>query len=191
MATCREIIKRAMRRLQLVASGREPKAAEATDGLTALQDLYTTLIAAGSLGSLSPLEISADYTALEWQRITNTSGSPVTITLPESIEDGDAEGGYRAPRDRAVVLIAGASPATWIYDAGLGAWVQIEALTLNSEAPLSTYMAGGLSAQLAVYIADEYGQQAPVATALAARSFMTAITGRHLEHRQPLEITYF
>jgi hypothetical protein len=191
MATCRDIIKRAMRRLQLVASGREPKAAEAADGLIALQELYTSLISTGALGALNPLEISADYEALEWQRITNTSGAPVTITLPESIEDSYAEGGFRSPRDRAVVMIAGASPATWIYDAGLGAWVQIEALTLDSEAPLSTYLAGGLSAMLAVNIADEYGVEIPPSTALAARSFMATVTGRHLEQRQPLETTYF
>jgi hypothetical protein len=191
MATCREIIKRAMRRLSVLPSGREPKAAEAEDGLDALQDLYTQLVGAGALGVLTAVEVGADYTAGEWQRITNTSGGAITITLPESIEDDSTETGTRAPYDRAVVQVTGAFPETHIYDAALDAWVQIEALTLDSEAPLSTQLAGGLSAMLAVNIADEYGVQPPTGVALAARSFMATITGRHAEQRPALEATYF
>lgn len=191
MATCREVIKRAMRRLNLLAAGREPKASEATDGLTALQGLYQTLVSSGSLGELTAIAIQADYDALEWQRITSTDGVAHTITLPVTITDASTDLGYRMPYDKAVVLVAGATPATYIYEAVLGDWVLVEGLTLDSVAPLSTQLAEGLAARLALSIADEYGRDLPPAVARASITFMATLTGRHAEQRQPLAATYF
>ncbi len=197
MATCQALIKRSLRLLGELNSGREPPANEAADGLEALKALYKHLVATGTLGRLRDVLASASLTAGENQRIVNTSGSPITITLPTQVQDCDtfnprgvcgpwdygfvnqAVTGMRPPRDRSVVVEAGAIPITYIYDADLASWVQIDNLVLTDEAPFTQKLATGMAALLAVHIAPEYGDNPPSPIVLTgANACMAALSSR-------------
>lgn len=102
MAKNLDIIKKAMRKLHVLASGAQPTSAQAADGMDALQSMIVELIGQGSLGRLQDVLATADYTAREFDRIrcdglklvtedgtiiTDESGNPIfstsiTVTLP-------------------------------------------------------------------------------------------------------------
>lgn len=197
MATCQALIKRALRMLGQLNSGREPPANEAADCLEALKGLYKHLVATGTFGRLHDVLASASLTAGENQRIVNTSGGAITITLPTQVYDCDtfdARGGcgpwdygfinqvvtgMRPPRDHSVVVEAGTVPITNIYDADLAAWVVIDNLALTDEAPFTQKLETGMAALLAVHIAPEYGDAAPSPIVLTgAGACMSALSNR-------------
>lgn len=196
MCTCQVLFKRSLRMLGELASGREPAANEAADGLQALQGLYKHLVATGALGRLRDVLTAANYTAGENERVINTSGGAITITLPTTVNDYNSYGapgagttydygfvglpsGVRAPRDRAVVVKAGATPTTWIYDADLASWVDVDGLALTSEAPFTQKLETGMAALLAAHIAGEYRDTGlPQSVAIGAAQCMTALTQR-------------
>lgn len=195
MATCQALIKRSLRMLGELASGREPSSNEAADALQALQGLYKHLVATGTLGRLRDVLTATNYTAGENERVINTSGGAITITLPTTVTDyndySSAAGstydygfcgsgnGTRAPRDRSVVVKAGATPTTWIYDADLAAWVDIDGLTLTSAAPFTQKLETGMAALLATHIASEY-REGPVSpmVSVGAAQCVSALTRR-------------
>jgi hypothetical protein len=170
MATCRDVIKRALRMLGVLARGDEPASDEATDALEALKGLYLT---PGLLGRLTPVVITADYTAGENERIFNADGA-VTVTLPTTITDADSSEA-RTPKNRALVVVTGTNPGSFVYDAELGSWVQIDALTLASTAPFSTDLTEPLSARLAVSLSSDYGLTPPPAVAALSGAFTAAV----------------
>lgn len=194
MATCQALIKRSLRMLGELNSGRDPPPNEAADALEALQGLYKHLVASGTLGGLRDVLASGNVTAGENQRIVNTSGGAITITLPTTVNDyNNYEGGScspydygfhgsngaRAVRDRAVVVEAGASPTTWIYDADLASWVNIDALTLAGQAPFTQKLETGMAALLAAHIVAEYRDSSlPPTVAVGAAQCMSALTQR-------------
>lgn len=86
MATCRDLIKRSLRKLGAIAAGQEPTADMATDALVSLQSLYLELIGQGVFGRQFDITITdATYTANEQERILCDNLSGVTITLPDQI----------------------------------------------------------------------------------------------------------
>lgn len=171
MTTVRDMIKRAMRQLQVLAAGREPKASEADDGLTSLQGLYDHLAATEAFGPLTNVLTSGVYEAAENERVTGAT----SVTLPTTVTD-TITGLERSPKDRSVVVVAGATPETHLYDADLAGWVSIRALELSDEAPLSGRYSEGIAAQLAMLIAGEYGAQPTQMTADTARRGKRAMT---------------
>lgn len=207
MATCQVLIKRALRMLGELRSGREPPANEAADALQSLQGLYKHLVATGTLGALRDVLVSANCTAGENQRIVNTSGSPITITLPTTVQDHSnyasdtciwdygfigATDGTRPPRDRAVVVEAGTSPKTYLYDADLAAWVLIDSLTLTSVAPFTQKLETGMAALLALHMAPEYGDAPPSPLVISgAGQCMSALTQRRDSQLTTTSSEYF
>lgn len=151
-----------MRLLGLIEDGGAPSATELADGLQSLQAMIDGLPALMLGGPWIDVDVTADYTAGEDQRIRLTDPlATVDITLPATIEDTDLETGTRAPRNGARVQIVGmlsGSPyrATYVYSSYLGAWVRIDALTLSSDNPLGPEHDDGLAALLAQRFAPEF-----------------------------------
>lgn len=147
MATCLTVITTARRKL--LGDKRTPGGTEGDTLLASLQALYRKLANEGLFGSLTPVLVSSDYEARENEQITKV-GSP-TITYPTSVT---VCGVARAPLDMAVVLVAGETPDTRIYDANLASWISIEALALADAAPLSDRF--DIASILAVDVSPEY-----------------------------------
>lgn len=168
MSTCRQLVTRAERWHNAVSEGNPvPSAYAASVGLEDLQALYFDIIEKSS--NLQPVWITSAYTAGENQRIYGvTAGSPV-VTFPSFysdkisndrfnlITDDAVDNTKRPPSDFAVIAIAGSPSITKVYDAVLGSWVAIEGLTLDSEAPWSTYLGQAMSAMLATLVGSRLG----------------------------------
>lgn len=88
MATCRHIVNGALRKLGRLGGGREPRVADSTEALAALQGLYGSWIAGGAFGRLSDVTpTGSTYTASGNERIIRT-GPELTVELPEYVSDG-------------------------------------------------------------------------------------------------------
>lgn len=190
MATCRQVITRALEKIRVRAVGDAPSAEEAAGALQTLQSLYDELIAIGAFGRLTEVLVDDAYTAGENERIYNTSGSPVTITLPETIQDDDT-GLDRPPRDRCVVVIASDPIKAHLYSAPLGEWQELTSLALEDVAPLSERSFDGLSSLLAVALSEE--NLKPVGPVLQARAqaFRSMIVTRFDSPRTSPDVEYF
>lgn len=193
MATCRLIVSMALRKLGRLGAGREPRPADQTDVLAALQGLYRSWIEAGTFGRLSDVIPLTDMTAYENQRIIRDP-SVITVTLPEflpawsnplpyvalwpAVSTGTYDYNQRPPRDGAVVqlkdTVAG-NVESYVYDGTLREWINIDALQLDEEAPRSGDP-HGLAACLATEIADEFGAEIGPATQRQAARYLTVLT---------------
>lgn len=164
METCRNIVSRALRMAGIVAKGRDPKAAEMTDGMFALQSTYDSMFVGGMFGKLRDVAVFEDYEALPGERVFVDDG---TVTLP-------AMGGYecRTIRDLAPLEINDASGRkVYIWDRT--GWTRLDNLGETDEAPLAHRGAEGLAACVAMQIVEDYGQ-APTGMMVAkAGSFRT------------------
>lgn len=88
MATARAIVNGALRKLGRLGGGREPRTADQTDTLAALQSLYGAWIAAGAFGRiLDVVPSGTSYTARGNERILRTSADTLSVTLPELVSD--------------------------------------------------------------------------------------------------------
>lgn len=155
MATCQDIVTRALQMARITALGRTPKAAESEHGLMALQSLYDSFFASGAFGTLTDVYTEVDYEAGEGERVIATTG--VTVTLPDTIVD-DNTGLDRTPRElSAVVVVQDGLTTNNVYEAA--AWVSCTGLELGDDAPLSNRDAAGLAAVLAKDIAGTFGTE--------------------------------
>lgn len=162
MATCRDIITRALQQARIVPLGRAPATKEAEAGMIALQGIYDGWFASGMFGTLADIDASGDYEANEGERITGAT----TVTKPTLI---DSETGYRPPYElSAIVDVTNGNNWLWIG----GAWVDCAALTLTDDAPLSSRDREGLSAHLATYLAEGFGQSVGAMTARRGQMFV-------------------
>lgn len=209
MATCRETVEGALRKLGKLGAGRSARTADLADGLSALQGLYRHLITSGAFGRLRDVIPTEDYTAGENERILRNSDDIASITLPELVPDivycgnpcdygsrwvppgGNASD--RPPRDCSVVVINDTVSGTsveYLYDGQKAEWVDISALELDDNAPLSSRDTDGLKARLAMQIADEYGGQVPALTLQLARIFQSNLVNRWSMPRQQATATF-
>lgn len=176
MATCQDIIRRALRSLGILGSGQEPTGADADDGLERLQSLVLGLPGLNMNGLWHDHATStAGTVARESQRLTVTA--PGTVTLPLVITHCERP---RPPRDLAKVQIIGTgldNAGFWIYSATKSLWGQLDGLEISSELPFGDEDSEGLAAMLAVNMGDEFGATATITqrtnnlAATAARSF--------------------
>jgi hypothetical protein len=193
MATCRDIITRALRKLNEVHEGQPaPTAYAAKNALAGLQGWYDGAMATGLFGRLSDVTVADAYTAKEYERIVNTTVADVVVTLPDTIVDAET-GDTRVPLDLVPVIVINpvAGPLSYIYDRMLGQWVGLNALTLDSEAPLSRRGADGLACLLAVVMSDEFSGAVGAATTARARAFLASISQRNSSVRRTVEYEYF
>jgi hypothetical protein len=173
--TVRDLIKTGMRKAGVLASGRDPKAAELADGLDVVQGVYDGWALGGMFGRLTEVIATEDYEAKEGERVRAEAG--VTITLPTIItECGEDD---RPPRDLAtIVVVQDAAPQVNVYDAFVGAWVRLDSLTVDSVPPLMQRDRDGLGCCVGVAFADEFGGPVGAATQSKAASFKLSLSAR-------------
>lgn len=187
MATCREVITDAARKVGEVSEGRPAPTSYTSDNLLAiLQDWYLQSVNSGMFGRLNEVLATVDYTAKEFDRVKAADG--VTVTLPETITHG---GLARAPMDLALVVVVGTAPAYHLYDANLGAWVRLDGLTLDVEAPLSQRGRDGLASLLAAEVIEDYGQPPGAVLMGRAGRFLATISARDASQRRDVDYEYF
>lgn len=172
MTTIRTVLNRAMRMTGAVALEDTATANEMAAALEDAQSFFLTY----PVRKLTPVLITADYTAKENERITYTSGS-WTVTYPTTITD---DGTDRAPQNGAIVEVSGASGSTRkIYIAELKTWMTLTGLTLDSENPFGPTHDLNVSAAMAVRISGTVFRMEPsgVLVALAGRAMTTIRNG--------------
>lgn len=207
MATCGDIVNRALRKLGRLGSGRDPRTVDATDTLNALRGLYTSLIAVGAFGRLSDVIPTADYVAGENERVFRDTDATLTITLPETMpmyreprsypDERDAwnygtnyenvAGNVRPPRDGAVVQIADSytgESETFVYDGSLRQWQSLDGLGLGDSAPRSSDDPEGLAAMLAMEVADQFGAELSQAAVMQANRYKSSLVNGFSRPRQ-------
>jgi hypothetical protein len=214
MATNLDIIKRAMKKIHVLASGTEPTSAQAADGMAALQSLIVELIGQGSLGRLYDVLATSDLTAYEGMRVHASAG--VVVTLPTIITGpppsswpyaGDVPGagcgwdygfgglysGYpRPPRDRAViVVITNGVPVYNVWRTYTNAWVVINSLTQQGAFPFADYLEDGFAAMLAERIAEDYDQEIGPQTIRQAGICRTTLSAKRDSVSAPTQASYF
>jgi hypothetical protein len=96
-----------------------------------------------------------------------------TVTLPTTLEDDDEAPPYRLSFIE-VIDTDEETVTRYLYENG--AWITIGDLTLDSDAPLAGLGAMGLSACLAMILADEFGGDVGQATVRQAAQFKTALS---------------
>lgn len=227
MATCRAIVNGALRKLGRLGAGREPRTADTTDALAALQGLYGSWIASGASCRLEDVvPTGTTYTARGGERIIRTSESELSVSLPEFVSNewvsdyGHDHRGYYGtiitvstvgnetiidvqaaqpmgcitpPRDGSPVVITdrdGGQTASWLYDGTIKRWQRLDALQLDQEAPRSAADPEGLSAHLALEIADTFGAEVGPTTLRQASRFQVAMTQRFGMRRQAVPGVY-
>ena len=180
MTTCRDIVTLALRQARIVGIGRAPRAAEADEGMVALQSLYDGMFADGPLGPFTDVYATDDYTAKENERII---ADGATNTIPDTIEENDA---VRTPKDlTAVIVITDTTQKNYVFS--LGRWEICDSLTLDSDAPLAARDKTGLAALLAIEYAEMFGAQLPPATAQRGIRFKGSISHKFSTDRGPVE----
>jgi hypothetical protein len=203
MTTNLDIIKRAMKKLHVLAAGTNPSSAQAADGMDALQSLYVELIGQGSLGRLHDVLATANYTAKENERIQAAHG--ITITLPLVITPTDCSysSNYsawygwpfdkpRPVRDRACVIVVQDGAATYsVFRASTDSWVTINGLTQQGSFPFTDTLVDGFAALLAERLADNYSTVAGPSTQQAARACRWMLAGKPDSTRPPVRAEYF
>lgn len=202
--TCRDICTRTGRKLGLLRSGGELKAADAADMLASLQSWYMESVTGGAFGRVTDISISiaGDVTAGGGQHINILTEGTVTVDLPASVAPcywdtwrpcrdygwglsvpfGN-DSNVTVPRDKAVVMVTNQyteERATYVYDGTIQRWLRIDTLTLNNEAPLSARNPEGLAALLAMRVADEFGENTlSQLTVMAANKYKLAIVSNY------------
>lgn len=201
MATCRDIVNGALRKIGKLAGGREPRTQDSIDALDSLRALYSYLVNSGAFGRMADVvPTGATYVAGENERIFRNSSDTLSITLPELVRVGHYRGplpypeeqaiydtdtvnfDMRPPRDCAFVAIQDAFTAQtveYLYDGQRKLWVGISGLALEDEAPLSARDSDGLKCMLASRISDEFGGTLGDMTVRQSAQFVQALTTRY------------
>jgi hypothetical protein len=189
MATCREIITAAARKVGDVSEGKPaPSAYTSAVMLDVLQGWYDQIVNTGLFGRLTDVYVSADYEAKEFERIRKDATA--TITYPTVITD-DPCSDPRVPYDLALVVVAGATPEHHLYDGQLGSWVRLDGLTLDTEAPLSRRSRDGLASALAVQVCEDAGIAPGAVLSGKAQRFATMLSLGDGSPRRPAPAEFF
>jgi hypothetical protein len=198
MTVCRDIIKQAHQFARIVSLEDNISAEEAENGLDMLQSMYDAWFAAGEFGVFRDVYVSDDYTAFEYDRVTRSDNE--VITLPDSyIDEGPSyypyrhhdfyhnTGKERAAMEFAAIEIVGVSKNIREN----GQWVNINELTLDSAPPLLQLGKVGLSACLAIDIADVFGSEISQSTVRKSNRFMSALRTRFINLNERNEAVFY
>jgi hypothetical protein len=177
MATCLDIITYAMRQAKIIGPGKEPKAAEAAEGMIALQSLFNQWRTGGMFGQLTDLFLETNDIALEGYRYFIPTGLTLTAATNTYLDDTEVT---RQPRDLALyeTLTEAGAHAAKLYDRI--AWVDLLGLELTDAAPLADRSPYGLAACLATsggFVAMFGGEISP-ATIEVARQFTRSLMSK-------------
>jgi hypothetical protein len=190
MSTVQELANIALEKLGIVEVGGTAETAHSNRALASLKSYLQKLINEGASGRLCDRIAETDETveALENERIVHDGTA--TVILPTEVPyyyEAESYGivGYvmdwsqvRPPMDLSVIeetrTDTGATKSN-IYDNRLRGWFDINALTLDSVAPLSTRDEDGLASALAVRLATNFGQSPTEEMVFAAQRFEQAL----------------
>lgn len=187
MATVLDTITDAYRVAGILPLDEDPESEEATFALSGLQSMFQSWVANGMFGLLTDVYKTAAYTAKEGERVTHPGS--VTITLPDTYEDGgdeygDGTGSRRAAKELSVIQVVDSNTdatTTYIYDRSQ--WVEIETLATTDTCPLSGYGQRGLAACLAIELCalPAFGAQVTPGLLRSANAFKAAVRSRRYE----------
>lgn len=195
--SCLDVVKGALRKLGVLASGREPRAVDRDDVFQSLKGMYRQWVNNGTLGRMQDVVPVADFTVCSAVRILRTAETAsLSITLPETVSrpvfwrdygiwglcDCSDSRNITTPRDGMPVSISDAvigETYDFIYDGQIKRWEGIDGLELADRAPLAWRDPQGLMAALAMQIADEFSAQPGLSTSMQAANFMSALTCRY------------
>lgn len=219
MATCLDIITRALRKLNAVQIGATVSAAEVSNALTVLQSVYMELVGWGAFGRENDVLSQGAWTVLPQQRVRMVDPNQVA-TIPDEIPrlpwwwrdewdryawvswpiwpvDPNCTSGCnccQAPEDLSIVTVVdptNGTAATYIYDAFVGSWASLSAVSPTTEAPLSRRWAEPLANVLAGRLATDYGQTVSPALELSIQNGLQAMTSRYGDISRPVRSEYF
>jgi len=210
-ASCNDVVKGALRKLGVLASGREPRPVDRDDTFEALKGLYRQLITSGAFGRLTDVVPVVDYTACGNVRVFRNTDDAIAITLPETVNRQDYWCDHRiygscwrpdttlrrdvtTPRDCTVVTITDAlvgETYDFIYDGHTKTWQGLYDLSLENAAPLAFRDPQGLMALLAAQIGDDFGAQIGPTTLRLAQNFQSALVTRFSMPRETVAGVYF
>jgi hypothetical protein len=177
MATCSDVIARALRLARVVAIGDNPTASEEEEGMTVLQSIYNRL-ADTALATSIELYEDDDYEAEEGDRVYSLG----TVALPVTVIDNSVE---RRPLDLAAIQYNendGDGWQTWISDRG--DWVRIDDLSDTDAAPLSSRNLEGLCCLVATELAETFGKEIGPSTMAKARRYQAQLQPRNTEENE-------
>lgn len=186
MVTCRDIAAGALQLLGAYGGNEEPSAEDGDTAMLGMQSMYDTWVFSGMFGRLDDVYKTSDYTAKERERITVPNG--VIVTIPDTVRSNCFYGSLRAPRDLSVIEVFDGSLAVWLFDRN--AWVRIDGLTLDSEAPLASRGTRGLQACLAVTLAGDFNMQITPSIARLSGQFKTALSMKLGSTQDPAPVDY-
>lgn len=193
MPTCLEIITSAYRKAGVMDAAGTLSASDGQVGLELLQEVYLDILAKGSLGRLTEVNVTADYEALEMDRILITTEDAVEVTLPATYTDEDT-GLERAPKDLTVVTVTDLRSdyrVLYIFDAIYGAWTRVDELALDDYAPLSHRFPAGLKAHVAIKRAAEDGLPMSAGIVREAAMMNLALVNRFDGPSSPVAVDFF
>jgi len=195
MSTVRAAISQALRLLRASSPGDEPTAEELSVGLEAAQALVLEIHE--GRGPLLTLDISANWTPGENQRLRVQAGADIEVTLPNTVamfgnydpydygfNPGATDSAsnpplgslnpadyvaWRPPTDGARIEIVGTQQGLYFYREDTNAWVSALGLAVDSELPFSQRLQGAFAALLAERLADVLGASGEVTPAQKAR----------------------
>lgn len=135
-------------------------------------------------------ELVSDGEFVDYGRTrTGYYGTLITVDTNEAtgevivdVQPGQPLSYSQPPRDGAPVIIAdmdGGEIGSWLYDGTAKRWEQIHLLQLDNQAPRSTADPEGLSAMLAMEIADTFGAEVGATTQRQAARYQMAMTHRY------------
>ncbi len=191
MATCRDIVTKGLKMAKVVGVNATPTASEADLGMDVLQSLYRFWFSSGEFGRMNEVYKEVDYTAKEQDRVTATTG--VVITRPVTYQDGsdsygDGAKARRAPFELAAIeIVQDGAVSSYIWERT--AWIELNNLSLNANAPLSHYGDMGLAACFSMHYAETFGAQIGAGQKRLADRFVSAFRIRRNEAapRTPME----
>lgn len=215
MTTLRDVITDALRAIKVLAPGDGPSVDELTAGLDVAQNVLLELHEAR--GPLLDVDVIADYTAGENERVRIADGDTVTVSLPNAIQtfDGRPDSDYgfaaasdmppqgstgtpdgsstRAPRDGTRVEIVGTTQAIYFFRADINQWIQADQRALDDTLPLSGRYRGHFTALVARQMIDAWPDMAQPSPSLAARigRANSALLVRPGVSRDPVRAEYF
>ena len=164
MTTMRALLTRAIRKTRTLQIGETVESVAMEAALEDAQGLIRGL----TNWALTDVVISANYTAGEDERITDTSGS-ATVTRPTTVTDNSTQE-TRPPRNGAVIEVTGTTPTRHVYVSELKTWSAAYGLTLDSEQPFGPAMDDALSDMLAARFCENIFQIDPTAVLIALAS---------------------
>lgn len=180
MSTPLDIVRRALRAMGVLKSGREPSGADLNDGIEKLQSVVLQFPGLLHNAAWCDVAVASAYTAKVGNRCA-VSGAGA-VTLPTTVTDC-LTGQSRPPRDMARVQILGDvdNAGIWVFSATKNAWGRIDNITVdtaNEEFAFGPEDDEGIAAILAVNWVDEYGAEVSARTVALAQIATASLRSR-------------